>query len=82
MPQPDRNQPAVDPKPGAQSPKSDTRSAGTKAADPKPPRMKGGPAEELEDTPGKVRPTPRIDHDDPVEEASDESFPASDPPAR
>lgn len=22
----------------------------------------------------------RIDHDDPVEEASDESFPASDPP--
>jgi hypothetical protein len=24
---------------------------------------------------------PRIDHDDPVEEASDESFPASDPPS-
>jgi len=24
---------------------------------------------------------PRIDHEDPVEEASDESFPASDPPA-
>ncbi len=23
----------------------------------------------------------RIDHEDPVEEASDESFPASDPPA-
>jgi hypothetical protein len=23
----------------------------------------------------------RIDHDDPVEEASDESFPASDPPS-
>ena len=26
-------------------------------------------------------PPARIDHDDPVEEASDESFPASDPPS-
>ncbi|HYN22826.1 MAG TPA: hypothetical protein VE078_17830 [Thermoanaerobaculia bacterium] len=27
------------------------------------------------------RPKRQIDHDDPVEEASDESFPASDPPS-
>ena len=32
--------------------------------------------ERKEDPPGNQR----IDHDDPVEEASDESFPASDPP--
>ncbi|HVG06148.1 MAG TPA: hypothetical protein VNM67_00420 [Thermoanaerobaculia bacterium] len=29
----------------------------------------------------KPQPNRRIDHEDPVEEASDESFPASDPPA-
>ena len=30
---------------------------------------------------GADAPPQRIDHDDPVEEASDESFPASDPPS-
>jgi hypothetical protein len=55
--------------------------------DPKPARMKDGPWEELtgEPEPDASRPVrkppPRIDHDDPVEEASDESFPASDPPS-
>jgi len=33
---------------------------------------------EQKDTPPRNQ---RIDHEDPVEEASDESFPASDPPA-
>jgi hypothetical protein len=61
---------------------------------PGPARMKDGPWEEFresqpnrpEDEPAgraeKEPPFPqRIDHDDPVEEASDESFPASDPPS-
>lgn len=34
--------------------------------------------EERKDNPPRNQ---RIDHEDPVEEASDESFPASDPPA-
>jgi len=34
--------------------------------------------EERKDKPPQSQ---RIDHEDPVEEASDESFPASDPPA-
>ncbi|MFL6197554.1 MAG: hypothetical protein ACJ76J_00110 [Thermoanaerobaculia bacterium] len=34
--------------------------------------------EERKDKPPR---TPRIDHEDRVEEASDESFPASDPPS-
>ena len=34
--------------------------------------------EKRKDTPPRGQ---RIDHEDPVEEASDESFPASDPPA-
>lgn len=34
-----------------------------------------------EHPPGKPPHDQRIDHDDKVEEASDESFPASDPPA-
>lgn len=38
--------------------------------------------EERKDKPQNDPPkNQRIDHDDPVEEASDESFPASDPPA-
>ncbi|HEX5718809.1 MAG TPA: hypothetical protein VF179_21790 [Thermoanaerobaculia bacterium] len=38
--------------------------------------------EELEEKPKDNPPRhQRIDHDDRVEEASDESFPASDPPA-
>jgi hypothetical protein len=36
------------------------------------------PAEERKDSPPAYS---RIDRDDPVEEASDESFPASDPPS-
>ncbi|HEX6864265.1 MAG TPA: hypothetical protein VF414_15655 [Thermoanaerobaculia bacterium] len=36
------------------------------------------PEEKKKDNPP---PNQRIDHEDPVEEASDESFPASDPPA-
>jgi hypothetical protein len=60
------------------------REAAEKAPDrdEKPARMKDGPWEEFVDD-GKGRPQPpaRIDHDDPVEEASDESFPASDPPS-
>jgi hypothetical protein len=63
----------------------------------KPARMKDGPWEEFttetpnpgvgEEAPRRPDPTPgeplppRIDHEDPVEEASDESFPASDPPS-
>jgi hypothetical protein len=34
-----------------------------------------------DDPPGISPRKQRIDHEDPVEEASDESFPASDPPA-
>lgn len=38
-------------------------------------------AEKTEEKPKENPPRKsRIDHDDPVEEASDESFPASDPP--
>ena len=38
--------------------------------------------EKKQDKPPGVSPRKqRIDHEDPVEEASDESFPASDPPA-
>ena len=60
------------------------RDAAEKAPDPgeKPARMKDGPWEEfVDDGTGDQKPPPRIDHDDPVEEASDESFPASDPPS-
>jgi hypothetical protein len=37
--------------------------------------------EELEEKKKDPPRSQRIDHEDPVEEASDESFPASDPPA-
>lgn len=60
------------------------RDAAEKAPDAgqKPARMKDGPWEEfVDDGQGETKPPPRIDHDDPVEEASDESFPASDPPS-
>jgi hypothetical protein len=61
--------------------------------EPTPARMKDGPWEEFrEPQPNRTDEPPvapdrepavpeRIDHDDPVEEASDESFPASDPPS-
>ena len=62
--------------------------------EPTPGRMKDGPWEEFreaqpnrtEKEPAERRGDeppvqPRIDHEDPVEEASDESFPASDPPS-
>ena len=58
--------------------------------EPTPGRMKDGPWEEFTgvqpnrpDAPAgaEERVPRRIDHDDPVEEASDESFPASDPPS-
>jgi hypothetical protein len=60
---------------------------------PRPGRMQDGPFEELlQDQPNRAEgqrpagprdepPPRRIDHEDPVEEASDESFPASDPPS-
>ena len=60
------------------------RDAAEKAPAPgdKPARMKDGPWEEfVDDGTGARKPPPRIDHEDPVEEASDESFPASDPPS-
>ena len=50
--------------------------------DEKPARMKDGPWEEfVDDGTAPAKAPPRIDHEDPVEEASDESFPASDPPS-
>jgi hypothetical protein len=39
------------------------------------------PEEREEERKDKPQRNQRIDHEDPVEEASDESFPASDPPA-
>ena len=54
----------------------------TPPPDAKPSRMKDGPWEEfVDDGATPRRPPPRVDHEDPVEEASDESFPASDPPS-
>jgi hypothetical protein len=43
----------------------------------KPEKPENTPKENPKENPP---PTSRIDHDDPVEVASDESFPASDPP--
>lgn len=39
------------------------------------------PSQEPKDNKQEPPKGQRIDHEDPVEEASDESFPASDPPA-
>ena len=39
------------------------------------------PQDRQEEQKEKPQRQPRIDHEDKVEEASDESFPASDPPA-
>lgn len=53
------------------------------AAEPNPGTGEEAPEEKREPGPQPTPqpPPPRIEHDDPVEEASDQSFPASDPPS-
>jgi hypothetical protein len=45
------------------------------------PKQNQPPAPQPQPRAKEDRPRRQIDHDDPVEEASDESFPASDPPS-